>query len=68
MPTADEIRDAVAADAEMGVDSATVAGESVKLMSVADRLKAAESAAGEVAATKPHFGVRFGRIVPPSCG
>lgn len=68
MADADSIRDAVAADAETGVQRVTVAGESVDMMSVEDRLKAAESAAAEVAVTKPHFGIRFNQIVPPGCG
>lgn len=68
MADADDIRDALAIDAAAGIQKTTVGNESVDLMKVDDRKKAADIAAGEVAVTQPHLGALFRQIIPPSCG
>lgn len=62
------IREALANDAATGVQSVSVAGQSVTNMSVDDRIKAAEFVASQNAATKPHFGLRMVKLVPPGGG
>ncbi len=65
MPTSDEIRDAVATEAEAGIQSATVDGNTVvnrdleKTMDVADRLD------GRTAAANPHRGLRMTALKSP---
>lgn len=68
MATPEEIREAISDDAAQGISRVQVAGESVDMMSIEDRQKAMDIEASATAVTKPHFGVRFGRIVPPGCG
>lgn len=40
----------------------------VQQPSLKDQIAAAQHAAGTVAATNGHFGLRFTRLVPPGCG
>ncbi len=55
----------LAEDAREGVQRVSVDGVSVELMSVDDRIKAAEYAARERATAKNHMGLRFVKLVPP---
>lgn len=68
MADADSIIGAIGNDALEGIQRVSVAGESVDMMSVEDRLKAAEAAAAAVAVTKPHLGMFNRQIIPPGCG
>lgn len=40
----------------------------VEYYSLAELLEAKRQAASDVAAAKPHFGVRFTKLIPPGCG
>lgn len=67
MPDSDDILDA-AAEAATGPKSVTVDGQTVVARDIKDIKEAADLEAGRTAATKPHFGLRFSRQVPPGCG
>lgn len=68
MADADDIAEKAAEVAASGISNATVDGTSVtaqdpeKLLNVADRLES------RAAATKPHLGLRFTRIIPGGGG
>ena len=70
MPDASDIASDIAS-AALKPQSATVDGNSVNQLSIDEKIKAAQyTAAQAVAAAGPpgHFGLRFTRLVPPSCG
>ena len=45
-----------------------VANQSVEQQSIDEQIKADEYLAAKQAAAKPHFGVRFTKIIPPGAG
>ena len=51
-----------------GPASVTVAGQTVVQKDIEQQIKADEYLAAKQAATKPHFGLRFMKIVPPGAG
>lgn len=59
MPTTDDIRDAVTTDAEAGIESATIDGNTVKRRSLKETLDIADRLDGTTAAANPHRGLRF---------
>ena len=67
MPDADDIRDAIAENA-VAPQSVSVDGTNVTAKPLQDQIKAANFVAGQSAASKPHFGLRFTLMVPPGCG
>lgn len=67
MPDADDIADAIAENAT-GPKSMSVDGQSVTQHSIDDQIKAANHVAGQTAASKPHFGLRFTKLIPPGGG
>lgn len=48
--------------------SASVDGTAASQHPLRDQWEIAASLAGQVAATKPHFGLRFTKLIPPECG
>lgn len=66
MATPSEINDAIATDAEAGIQKTEIAGNSVDLMPIDDRIKAADRAAAQQAAAsnRPGLGLRFQKITP----
>ena len=68
MPDVDDINDAIATAAEAGIQSVSVDGQTVVQKSVAEQIAAAQFVAQQAAKSKPHFGVRFAKLVPPGCG
>lgn len=46
----------------------SVDGNSVSQHDLDSQIKAATFIAGQVAADRPHFGLRFTQLVPPGCG
>ncbi len=67
MSTQDNLNDA-AIEVALGVKSASGDGHQVEAQTVDEIKKAAQFVASNVAATKPHFGLRFTKLVPPGCG
>lgn len=63
MATPEEINDALAENA-LGPRSVTVGNENVQQHPLADQIAAANHLAGQQAATKPGFGLRFQQIKP----
>lgn len=51
-----------------GPANASVDGTSASQHSIDDQIAAAGFVAGQVAADKPHRGLRFTTLVPPGCG
>ena len=52
----------------LGPASVTVGGQTVVQKDVEQQIKADEYLAAKQAATKPHFGLRFTKIIPPGAG
>ena len=64
---ADAIEDAI--EANLAQPKRVKFGQrEVEQHSIGDQLKALEAAAGQDAATVPGFGLRFTKLIPPSCG
>jgi hypothetical protein len=65
MPDADDLNDEIAS-AAVKPQSATIDGNSVSQVSIDDKIKAADRAAGREAATanRPGLGLRFQQITP----
>ena len=70
MPDASDIADAIAENADTGIKSVTVDGNTTTKISVDEQIKAAQYAAGQATASAApgHFGLRFSQLVPPGCG
>ena len=51
-----------------GPASVTVGGQTVVQKDIEQQIKADEYLAAKQAATKPHFGLRFTKIIPPGAG
>ena len=52
----------------LGPASVTVAGQTVVQKDIEQQIKADEYLAAKQAAAKPHFGLRFTKIIPPGAG
>jgi hypothetical protein len=65
----DAITDSITDGAQQPL-SATVDGNSATQQSIDDKIKAAQYAAGQVAAGagNGHFGLRFSKLIPPGGG
>lgn len=66
---------AAPADSESAVEQAalgpkrvTIDGETVEQYTIDELIKAANFADGQTAKTKPAFGLRFTKLVPPGAG
>lgn len=59
MPTPDEIRDAVATEAETGIQSATIDGNSIVSRDLKETLDIADRLDGVTARDNPARGLRF---------
>lgn len=66
-PTPAEIREAIAKSAEEGIDSVTIDGATVREKPLKERLEALRELEADESSAKPHFGLRFTRLVsaPP---
>lgn len=67
MPDLDDISDAIG-DTATGPKSVTVGGQTVVQQSVDEQIKAAQFVGAQEAKSKPHFGLRFCKLVPPGGG
>lgn len=67
MAQPETIEDAIEQNA-LGPASVTVAGQTVVQKDIEQQIKADEYLAAKQAATKPHFGLRFTKIIPPGAG
>ena len=67
MAQPETIQDAIEQNAK-GPKRVQVANQSVEQQSVDDQIKADEYLAAKQAAAKPHFGLRFTKIIPPGAG
>jgi hypothetical protein len=65
LPTPDEIRTAVATDAEAGIQSATVDGNTVVKRSLDETLDIADRLDGHTAVSNPARGLRFTALRSP---
>lgn len=65
MPTPDEIRDAVATEAETGIQSATVDGNTVVSRDLSETLDIADRLDGRTARDNPARGLRFTALRSP---
>lgn len=65
MPTPDEIRDAVATEAEAGIESATIDGNTVNKRSLKETLDIADRLDGVTARENPARGLRFTAMRSP---
>ena len=63
----DTINDSLLANIQKPAN-ASVDGTSASQHSLKDQIAAAAFVAGQVASSKPHFGLRFTTLVPPGCG
>ena len=63
-----EISDAITNDAVAGISKVTVDGQTVEMMSVADRIEADKHASTATAKSKNHFGLFFRQLEPGGCG
>ncbi|HJX11105.1 MAG TPA: hypothetical protein VJ733_11485 [Candidatus Binatia bacterium] len=63
MPTADDIRDAIATSA-IGPKSAQADGLNVQQHDLLDQIAAERHVAGQDAAAKAHRGLRFTKMIP----
>jgi hypothetical protein len=64
----DQIKDAIVEGATEAIQSASNDAGSMTRMSIDDQIKAANHIAGQSAASKSHFGLRFAKLVPPGAG
>lgn len=62
------IDDAYEAAAKGLVKKSSEADRQVEYYGLAELLEAKRQAAADVAAAKPHFGMRFTKLVPPGAG
>lgn len=65
MPTPDEIRDAVATEAESGVQSSTIDGNTVVNRNLKETLDVADRLDGSTARENPARGIRFTAMRSP---
>ena len=62
------IQTSIAESAADGIASAAADGVTTTVMSIDERIKAANYLAAQNAAGKNHFGLRFTKLVPPGGG
>ncbi len=67
MAQPETVEDAIEQNA-LGPKRVQVGNSSVEQQSVDDQIKAANFLAGQTAAAKPHFGLRFTKLIPPGAG
>lgn len=67
-PTPETIADAIEQVAKNMVRIQRENGREIEFLSIDDMVKADNHAAGKVAATKPHFGMRMSKAIPPGGG
>lgn len=67
MAQPESIEEAIEQNAR-GPASVTVAGQTVVQKDIEQQIKADEYLAAKKAAAKPHFGLRFTKIIPPGAG
>jgi len=67
MAQSETIEEAIEQNA-LGPASITVAGQTVVQKDIEQQIKADEYLATKQAAAKPHFGIRFTKIIPPWAG
>ena len=67
MAQPETIQDAIEQNAK-GPKRVQVANQSVEQQSIDDQIKADEYLAAKQAASKPHFGLRFTKVIPPGAG
>lgn len=68
MADADDIRDAAAANAVAGISSHANDGTQTTAMDPLKQMQVADKVAANAASARPHFGLRFTKLVPPGCG
>jgi hypothetical protein len=68
MATSEEIAEKIASSAVAGVQSASNDSGSVTSMTISEQIKAAHFVASQNAGSKPHFGLRFTKCIPPGGG
>ena len=61
------IEDAIEQNA-LGPKRVQVANQSVERQSIDDQIQADQYLSAKQAAAKPHFGLRFSKIIPPGAG
>lgn len=66
--TPDTINEAIEQVALNMVSSQSENGRQIQFLSIDDLIKAKRQQAGTTAATKPHFGMRMSKAVPPGGG
>jgi hypothetical protein len=67
MADLDDVNDAIATNAA-GPRRVQVANQSVEQHAIGDQVAAARHIAGNTAAGRAHFGIRFTKLVPPEAG
>ena len=67
-PTPETIGDAIEQVAKNMVSSQSENGRQIQFLSVDDMIKADRHTTGKTAATKPHFGMRMTKCIPPGGG
>lgn len=67
-PTPETIGDAIEQVAKNMVSSQSENGREIEFLSVEEMVKADRHIAGKAAATKPHFGMRMTKCIPPGGG
>jgi hypothetical protein len=68
MATVEDINATIAQTAADGIANAQIAGQSTTVLSIDEQIKAANHLAGQPAAAKSGFGLRFAKLIPPGCG
>lgn len=64
----DQIKDAIVEGATEAIQSASNDSGSMTRMTIDDQIKAANYVASQTAKSKPHFGLRMTKLVPPGAG
>lgn len=67
-PTAEDLRNAAAANTVAGVSSAAGDGQQMTALDPLKQMQVADKVAANSAARQPHFGLRMVKLVPPGCG
>jgi len=64
----DDLREAIVQNATDGIASVSVDGLTVTAKNVREQIEAETHLASQAASVKPHFGMRFTRLVSPGGG
>jgi hypothetical protein len=62
------IQASIVANAQAGIASSSNDGGSMTMVSITEQIKAAQFVASQRAASKPHFGLRMTKLIPPGGG